>query len=68
MKGSSQKINDSVIKNLKFKKIFPKLNPGDCLIHHPEVIHGSYKNMSNTDRIGFVVSYASTTHKLDKKS
>ena len=67
MKGSSQKINDSVIKNLKFKKIFPKLNPGDCLIHHPEVIHGSYKNMSNTDRIGFVVSYASTTHKLDKK-
>ncbi len=65
MKGSSQKINNNLIKKLKFKKIFPKLDPGDCLIHHPEVIHGSYKNISNIDRIGFVVSYASKKHKLD---
>lgn len=67
MKGSSQMINNDIIKNLKFKKIFPKLNPGDCLIHHPEVIHGSLKNNSNTDRVGFVVSYASIFHKIDKQ-
>lgn len=67
MKGSSQMINKGILKNLKFKKIFPKLNPGDCLIHHPEVIHGSYKNNSNSDRVGFVVSYASINHKIDKQ-
>jgi hypothetical protein len=47
MKGSSQKIPDDTIKALKFKRIFPKLLPGDCLIHHPEIIHGSYYNKSN---------------------
>ena len=66
MKGSSQKINKEIMKQLNFKKIFPKVNPGDCLIHHPEVIHGSFKNNSNTDRIGFVVSYAASNHKIDK--
>lgn len=67
MKGSSQMISDKIIKNLGFKRVFPKLNPGDCLIHHPEVIHGSFKNNSNTDRIGFVVSYTSISHKIDKQ-
>ena len=66
MKGSSQKINKEIMKQLNFKKICPKVNPGDCLIHHPEVIHGSFKNNSNTDRIGFVVSYAASNHKIDK--
>ncbi len=66
MKGSSQMINKNILQKIKFKKVFPKINPGDCLIHHPEVIHGSYKNTSNIDRIGFVVSYASVRHKIDK--
>ena len=66
MKGSSQMISNFIIKNLKFKKIIPKIKPGDCLIHHPEIIHGSYKNNSNYDRVGFVISYASASHKLDK--
>ena len=66
MKGSSQKIPDDIIKALKFKRIFPKLLPGDCLIHHPEIIHGSYYNKSNYDRIGLVVSFSGVRSKLDK--
>jgi ectoine hydroxylase-related dioxygenase (phytanoyl-CoA dioxygenase family) len=64
MKGSSQKIPDNIIKSLNFPKIFPKINPGDCLIHHPEVIHGSSYNRSNHDRIGFVVSFAASKSKI----
>jgi ectoine hydroxylase-related dioxygenase (phytanoyl-CoA dioxygenase family) len=57
MKGSSQKIPDNIIKSLNFSKIFPNLNPGDCIIHHPEIIHGSSHNRSNYDRSGFVISF-----------
>jgi len=64
MKGSSQKIPDEVIKFLNFPKIFPKINSGDCLIHHPEIIHGSYYNKSNYDRAGFVISFAANKSKI----
>ena len=65
MKGSSQKIPDEVIKNLNFKKKFPSLNVGDCLIHHPEVIHGSFPNKSKYNRVGLVVSYKGLKSKID---
>lgn len=65
-KGSSQKIPNKILHKLKFKKKFPSLNVGDCLIHHPEVIHGSYKNKSKYDRIGFVVSYKGKTSRVDQ--
>ncbi len=65
MKGSSQKIDDNIIKNLKFKKKFPTLNIGDCVIHHSEIIHGSKANLSNKDRIGVAISYASKTSNVD---
>ena len=64
MKGSSQKIPDEVIKFLNFPKIFPKINSGDCLINHPEIIHGSYYNKSNYDRAGFVISFAANKSKI----
>ena len=64
MKGSSQKIPDEVIKFLNFPKIFPKINSGDCLIHHPEIIHGSSHNKSNYDRAGFVISFAANKSKI----
>jgi len=66
-KGTSQKIPDFILKNLKFKKYFPKLKIGDCIIHHPEIIHGSNKNNSNNDRIGLVLSYKSTLAALNKE-
>ena len=54
-----------VISKLNFKRIYPNLKTGDCIIHHPEVIHGSGKNNSNKDRVGFVVSFKAQKSKLD---
>jgi ectoine hydroxylase-related dioxygenase (phytanoyl-CoA dioxygenase family) len=65
-KGSSQKIPDTIISKLRFKRKFPSLKLGDCLLHHPEVIHGSKKNSSNQDRIGFVLSFKGKNSKIDK--
>ena len=64
-KGSSQKIPEELVSKINFKKIYPKLKTGDCIIHHPEVIHGSGKNNSNKDRVGFVVSYKGKNSKID---
>ena len=65
--GSSQKLSEKFIEKLKFKKIYPNLNKGDCIIHHCEVIHGSSKNKSNKDRIGLVISYIGKRAKINKK-
>lgn len=64
-KGSSQKIPTKILKKLNFKKKFPILKPGDCIIHHPEVIHGSNKNISNFDRAGLVISYMKKNARID---
>jgi len=64
-KGSSQKISDEMIKKINFKRVFPKLNVGDVLFHHCEIIHGSYANKSNQDRIGLAISYKSKMSKID---
>ena len=65
-KGSSQKIPKRIISKLSFKINYPNLKPGDCIIHHPEVIHGSEKNKSNKNRVGFVISYKAKNSKIDK--
>ena len=65
-KGTSQKVPNKVLKQLNFKKIYPNLKMGDCVIHHPEIIHGSSKNKSNKNRIGLAISYASVGYKIDK--
>ena len=66
--GSSQKIPDKVLKKIKvgFKNICPILKPGDCIIHSSEIIHGSKKNISNSDREGLVISYIKSNAKYDK--
>ncbi len=66
-KGTSQEIRKKKIYKLKFKKVYPKLKVGDCLIHHPEIIHGSEKNISNKDRLGVVISFKKKTAKYDQK-
>lgn len=66
MKGSSQKISKFVLNKLKFTKKFPSIKAGDCIIHHPEVIHGSLKNVSNKDRVGLAVSFMSKNAKFDQ--
>ena len=64
--GSSQKIPEKYLKKIKLKKSYPKLNPGDSIIHHCEVLHGSNLNKSNKDRIGLVISYKAKSAKIDK--
>ena len=66
-KGTSQKIKDKILKKLKYKKIFPSLKPGDCLIHHPQIVHGSERNISNIDRTGVVMSFKKKSAKYDHK-
>ena len=65
MKGTSQKIHKYIIKKNNFKKYYPNLKKGDCIIHHCEVIHGSDKNLSNFDRIGIAISYKNKSSKID---
>ena len=65
-KGSSQMIKS--FKKLKKCKISqPSLNPGDCIIHHCEVVHGSNKNVSNMSRKGFTFQFVDYFSKLDLK-
>ena len=65
--GSSQKIPETYLKKIKYKKYYPNLNVGDCIFHHCEVMHGSKKNNSNLDRVGLVISYKGKNSKTDKK-
>ena len=67
VKGTSQQIPSKVLKNLKFKKIFPKINTGDIIIHNCEVIHGSENNKSEKDRIGLVLSFKGANSMYDTK-
>ena len=57
--------NKNIISKLNYKKICPKLNVGDCLIHHSEVIHGSKKNISELSRRGIVISFKAKSSKYD---
>jgi phytanoyl-CoA hydroxylase len=55
-KGSSQKIsNINFLK--KFKISYPELEPGDVLVHHSLVVHGSSKNTSKNDRGGWTIQF-----------
>ena len=66
MKGTSQTIPKKKITK-KFKKFYPTLRKGDCLIHHCEVMHGSNQNLSNMSRKGIAISYKSFDAKIDMK-
>jgi len=67
MPGSSQKIDNDKISKLRFERICPSINPGDIIIHHANIIHGSLANKSNIDRIGCVISFKSKNAKINKK-
>ncbi len=65
-KGSSQKISD-----MKFLKSFnlsqPELEPGDAIIHHSLVVHGSSKNLSKSYRRGWTIQFKDKFAKYDLK-
>lgn len=66
--GSSQTISE-LIKLKKFKKIYPELKVGDCLIHDVMIAHGSKPNNSNIPRRGLTFRFIpkNSTFDLSKK-
>ncbi|MEC8074308.1 MAG: phytanoyl-CoA dioxygenase family protein [Pseudomonadota bacterium] len=65
-KGSSQKISDKKFLN-SFKVSQPELEPGDAIIHHSLVVHGSSKNLSNRYRRGWTIQFKDKFAKYDFK-
>ena len=64
MPGTSQKIKN--FNSLKiFKKNYPLLKAGDCLIHSSVVVHGSDENKSNKSRKGLTLRYISKNDDFD---
>tara|TARA_Y100000816_G_C26083016_1_gene571086 strand:- start:658 stop:1401 length:744 start_codon:yes stop_codon:yes gene_type:complete len=49
-----------------FKKVYPNLKAGDCIIHHCLSVHGSDANKSKKSRVGCTLRYISNTSKIDK--
>ncbi len=62
--GSSQTLKYPESMNF-FKKITPKINIGDCIIHHCLAVHGSNKNISSKSRRGVTVRYIGKSSKID---
>ena len=65
--GSSQKVKKLSYLKKKFKTKIFNLEPGDCLIHHSQIVHGSKKNISNSSRRGFTVQVTTKNVKIDTK-
>lgn len=65
--GTSQEIKADILKKINLDLVQPKLNPGDCIIHHCNVIHGSKANKSNRNRLCIALRFVSKSAKIDKK-
>ena len=65
-KGFSMIIPNNTLNKFKFNKYTPNLNPGDCLLHHCQVIHGSNKNISNMNRRGVAIRLFGKKTKFNK--
>ena len=61
-KGSSQTIKN-LNKLKKFKKVYPKLEVGDALIHSCLLVHGSHRNRSDLSRKGLTFQFKSKKSK-----
>lgn len=66
-KGTSQELDNRILTKMKHSRVSPKLNPGDCIMHHCEVIHGSNANNTNKNRRAIVISMKTKSSKVDKK-
>lgn len=65
--GSSQKVKKIDQLKKKFRKKTFNLKPGDCLLHHSQIVHGSKKNKSELSRRGFTIQVMVKNSKVDKK-
>ena len=68
-KGTSQKVSDDVIKTLpKQSLVTPHMEPGDILLHHSCIIHGSKDNLSDYERRGISMWYKSKSAGINKEN
>ena len=65
--GSSQMVKKLDYLKKRFKTRIFNLEPGDCLIHHSQIVHGSKKNISNFSRRGFTIQVTPKNVKVDIK-
>jgi ectoine hydroxylase-related dioxygenase (phytanoyl-CoA dioxygenase family) len=67
--GTSQQINSKILEKIskECKLIIPKLNPGDVLIHHCLMVHGSNENKSEKNRRGFTIQFKDKASDYDKE-
>ena len=63
--GTSQRLSDEV-DLAEFERVVPKLERGDALIHHSEIIHGSEANTSPHSRRGWTLQYKGKSSQYDE--
>ena len=64
-KGSSQKVSDTNFLR-KFNISYPELEPGDAIVHHSLVVHGSSKNISKKSRRGWTIQFKDKNSSYDQ--
>jgi ectoine hydroxylase-related dioxygenase (phytanoyl-CoA dioxygenase family) len=66
-KGTSQKVSDTEMIKIPLEtKVQPIMNPGDILLHHGLMVHGSEANKTNRDRRGMSMWYKAKSAKVDE--
>ena len=50
----------------RLKIVVPELKPGDALIHHSEIVHGSEPNTSEYARRGWTLQYKAESAAYDQ--
>ena len=63
--GTSQRLSDDVDLS-EFERVVPKLERGDALVHHSEIIHGSEANTSPQSRRGWTLQYKGRSSQYDE--
>lgn len=67
--GASMSVSPEAMHSVinHFPKLYISLNKGDCVIHNPQIVHGSDANHSNLDRKAFNFSIIGKKAIVDKK-
>jgi ectoine hydroxylase-related dioxygenase (phytanoyl-CoA dioxygenase family) len=63
--GTSQRVADQVDLS-KYPIVMPSLEPGDVLVHHSEIVHGSQANTSERSRRGWTLQYKAASAEYDQ--
>ncbi len=63
--GTSQQVAEQSDLSL-YQRVTPPLEPGDVLVHHSEIIHGSQANTSDRPRRGWTLQYKAASAQYDE--